>query len=44
MVVPLNKVAAMLPHQWETFKKAARREPLPNIPMALIVDSPWIPQ
>ncbi len=33
----------MLPEQWETFKRAARREPLDKIPMALIVDSPWIP-
>ena len=33
----------MLPHQWETFKRAARREKLDKIPMALIVDSPWIP-
>ena len=29
--------------QWETFKRAVRREPLDEIPMALIVDSPWIP-
>ncbi len=29
--------------QWETFKKAARREKLKEIPMAMIVDSPWIP-
>ena len=33
----------MLPHQWETFKRAARREKLDKVPMALIVDSPWIP-
>jgi len=33
----------MRPDQWETFKRAARREPLPGIPMALIADSPWIP-
>lgn len=33
----------MLPAQWETFKRAARREKLDKIPMALIVDSPWIP-
>jgi uroporphyrinogen-III decarboxylase len=33
----------MLPEQWDTFKRAARREKLTNIPMALIVDSPWIP-
>ena len=33
----------MLPEQWEMFKRAARREKLDKIPMALIVDSPWIP-
>ena len=33
----------MLPHQWDTFKRAARREKLDKIPMALIIDSPWIP-
>ena len=33
----------MKPEQWETFKKAARLEKLDNIPMALIIDSPWIP-
>ena len=33
----------MLPAQWETFKRAARLEKLDKIPMALIVDSPWIP-
>ena len=33
----------MRPDQWEVFKKAARREKLPQVPMALIVDSPWIP-
>ena len=33
----------MLPHQWETFKRAARLEKLERIPMALIIDSPWIP-
>ena len=33
----------MLPHQWEAFKRAARLEKLDKIPMALIVDSPWIP-
>ena len=33
----------MLPEHWETFKRAARREKMTNIPMALIVDSPWIP-
>ena len=33
----------MLPLQWETFKRAVRREKLDKIPMALIIDSPWIP-
>jgi uroporphyrinogen decarboxylase len=33
----------MRPQQWETFKKAARLEPLDHVPMALIVDSPWMP-
>ncbi len=33
----------MLPNQWDTFKRAARLETLDQIPMALIVDSPWIP-
>ena len=33
----------MLPHQWETYKRAARLEKLEKIPMALIIDSPWIP-
>ena len=28
---------------WEIFKKAARLERLDNIPMAMIIDSPWIP-
>ena len=33
----------MRPEQWEVFKQAARGERLDNIPMALIIDSPWIP-
>jgi uroporphyrinogen decarboxylase len=33
----------MLPAQWDAFKRAARLEKLDEIPMALIVDSPWIP-
>ncbi len=33
----------MKPEQWEIFKKAARFEKLDKIPMALIIDSPWIP-
>jgi len=30
----------MLPQQWEIFKKAARMEPMNQVPMALIIDSP----
>ena len=33
----------MKPAQWEVFKKAARLEKLDQIPMAMIIDSPWIP-
>jgi uroporphyrinogen decarboxylase len=33
----------MQPEQWATFKKAARLEKLEKVPMALIIDSPWIP-
>jgi MtaA/CmuA family methyltransferase len=33
----------MRPEQWETFKKAARMEKMDKIPMAMIIDSPWIP-
>jgi uroporphyrinogen decarboxylase len=33
----------MRPEQWDIFKRAARLEKLDRIPMALIVDSPWIP-
>jgi uroporphyrinogen-III decarboxylase len=33
----------MKPEQWNTFKKAARLEKLDRVPMALIIDSPWIP-
>jgi uroporphyrinogen-III decarboxylase len=33
----------MRPEQWEVFKKAARLDKLDQIPMAMIVDSPWIP-
>ena len=29
--------------QWDTIKKCARCEELPALPVALIVDSPWIP-
>jgi len=31
------------PEQWEIFKKAVRREKLDKVPMAMIIDSPWIP-
>src|SRR5438093_12759063 len=33
----------MLPQQWDTYKRAARLEKLEKIPMAMIIDSPWIP-
>ena len=33
----------MLPEQWKIFKRAARRQLLDSIPMAMIIDSPWIP-
>jgi uroporphyrinogen decarboxylase len=33
----------MLPEQWEIFKRASRLEKLDKIPMALIIDSPWMP-
>lgn len=33
----------MTPAQWATFKQAARREKLDRVPLALIIDSPWIP-
>ena len=33
----------MKPEQWDTFKRAARLEKLDKVPMALIIDSPWIP-
>lgn len=33
----------MKPEQWDIFKKAARFEKIERIPMALIIDSPWIP-
>jgi uroporphyrinogen decarboxylase len=33
----------MKPQQWEIFKRAARLEKLDTVPMALIIDSPWIP-
>jgi len=33
----------MRPEQWECFKKAAKQLPGAETPLALIVDSPWIP-
>lgn len=33
----------MLPEQWTAFKQAAKRLPGAETPVALIVDSPWIP-
>ena len=33
----------MRPEQWALFKRAARLEKVERVPMALIVDSPWIP-
>ena len=33
----------MKSEQWETFKRAARGEKMDKIPLALIIDSPWIP-
>jgi len=33
----------MRPEQWDIFKKASRLEKLDKIPLALIIDSPWIP-
>lgn len=29
--------------QWQLFKAAAKGRPTPHVPLALIVDSPWIP-
>lgn len=33
----------MRPEQWEIYKKAAKLEKMDKIPLALIIDSPWIP-
>jgi len=33
----------MRAEQWEIFKKAAKLQKMDKIPMALIIDSPWIP-
>ena len=33
----------MLPEQWDAYKRAAKLEKLDKVPMAMIIDSPWIP-
>jgi uroporphyrinogen decarboxylase len=33
----------MRKQQWELFKRAAKRTPVEQVPLALIVDSPWLP-
>lgn len=33
----------MTPSQWDTFQRCARGEPMAAPPVALIVDSPWLP-
>ena len=33
----------MRPQQWQVFKQAAKRQAGAAVPLALIVDSPWIP-
>lgn len=33
----------MRPDQWQLFKRAAKGEAVDRVPLALIVDSPWIP-
>ncbi|WP_321474562.1 uroporphyrinogen decarboxylase family protein [uncultured Paludibaculum sp.] len=33
----------MRQEQWDAFKKAAKREAVDSVPLALIVDSPWMP-
>lgn len=33
----------MRPEQWQAFRRAAKRQSTAPIPLALIVDSPWIP-
>jgi uroporphyrinogen-III decarboxylase len=33
----------MRPEQWEVFKRAAKRSPVAGAPVAVIVDSPWMP-
>lgn len=33
----------MRPQQWQVFKQAAKRQVAATVPLALIVDSPWMP-
>ena len=33
----------MRQEQWNQFKAAAKRQPGAGIPLAMIVDSPWMP-
>ena len=33
----------MRPEQWETFKRVAKGEDVGRVPMAMIIDSPWMP-
>jgi uroporphyrinogen decarboxylase len=33
----------MRPEQWQLFKAAAKGQPIARTPLALIIDSPWIP-
>jgi uroporphyrinogen-III decarboxylase len=33
----------MRPEQWTLFKAAAKGQPVPEIPLSLIIDSPWLP-
>lgn len=37
------KEIRLRPDQWQSFRKAAKREQSRDVPLALIVDSPWIP-
>jgi MtaA/CmuA family methyltransferase len=39
----LKGIETMKKEHWEIFKRAARLEKLNRIPLALIIDSPWIP-
>ncbi len=43
MRISMETLSNMRPEQWEIFKKAARLEKLDKVPMAMIIDSPWIP-